>query len=72
MRKKVFQHAGALIIAAIILTFFTMSWAMYNNTAEQLRVSVRMNVSITGIFWTRWVMTVWINRPARLRQAGLP
>ena len=41
MRKKVFQHAGALIIAAIILTFFTMSWAMYNNTAEQLRVSVR-------------------------------
>ena len=33
MRKKVFQHAGALIIAAIILTFFTMSWAMYNNTA---------------------------------------
>ena len=41
MRKKVFHHAGALIIVAIVLTFLTMSWAMYNNTADQLRVSVK-------------------------------
>lgn len=41
MRKKVFHHAGALVIVAIVLTFLTMSWAMYDNTADQLRASVK-------------------------------
>ena len=72
MRKKVFQHAGALIIAAIILTFFTMSWAMYNNTAEQLRVSVRNECEYYRYFLDKMGMTAWINRPERLRQAGSP
>lgn len=41
MRTKIFRHSGILIVMAVLLTFLTMSWAMYDNTADQMYSSVK-------------------------------
>ena len=41
MKRRIFKHQVILVVTAIILTFLSMSWFMYNNLSEQMQEAVK-------------------------------
>ena len=41
MKRRIFKHHVILVVTAIILTFLSMSWFMYNNLSEQMQEAVK-------------------------------
>lgn len=41
MKRRIFRNTVLLVVTAIVLTFLSMSWFLYSNLSEQMRMNVK-------------------------------
>lgn len=41
MKRRIFRNMVLLVVTAIVLTFLSMSWFLYSNLSEQMRMNVK-------------------------------
>ena len=41
MKRRIFRNEVILVVLAVVLTFFSMSWFMYSNLSEQMQENAR-------------------------------